>query len=164
MNTHNASESAHSTLFTAKQNKITATGLLKGTSGGIVAATAGTDYAAANHTHTAANITGLATVATSGKYSDLTEKPTIPTLYGYTVSLTAAGWDATEKTQTVTAAHVTADNLVQVSPAEASFEAWQSAQIRCTAQAAGTLTFICGGDVPTEAVIYNVVAIEGVTA
>lgn len=40
----------------------------------------------------------------------------------------------------------------------------QDAQIRCTAQAAGTLTFVCGGDVPTEAVTYNVVVIEGVTA
>lgn len=164
VNTHNTSSSAHSTLFAGKQDKITATGLLKGTSSGVTAATAGTDYAAANHTHAAADITGLATVATSGAYGDLTGKPTIPTLYAYTVSLTAAGWDATEKMQTVTATHVTADNLVQVSPAEASFEAWQTAEIRCTAQAAGTLTFICSGDVPTEAVTYNVVVVEGVTA
>lgn len=161
VSTHNTSSSAHSTLFSAKQNKITATGLLKGTSGGVVAATAGTDYAAASHTHVAANVTGLATVATSGKYSDLTEKPTIPTIYAYTVSLTAAGWS--DKSQTVTAAHVTANNLVQVSPAESSFEAWQTAQIRCTAQSAGTLTFVCGGDAPTDAVTYNVVVTDGVT-
>ena len=161
VSTHNTSSSAHSTLFSAKQNKITATGLLKGTSSGVVAATAGTDYAAASHTHVAANVTGLATVATSGKYSDLTEKPTIPTIYAYTVSLTAAGWS--DKSQTVTAAHVTANNLVQVSPAESSFEAWQTAQIRCTAQGAGTLTFVCGGDAPTDAVTYNVVVTEGVT-
>lgn len=161
VSTHNTSSSAHSTLFSAKQNKITATGLLKGTSSGVVAATAGTDYAAASHTHVAANVTGLATVATSGKYSDLTEKPTIPTIYAYTVSLTAAGWS--DKSQTVTAAHVTANNLVQVSPAESSFEAWQTAQIRCTAQGAGTLTFVCGGDAPTDAVTYNVVVTDGVT-
>ena len=160
--THNTSSSAHSTLFSAKQNKITATGLLKGTSSGVVAATAGTDYAAASHTHAAANVTGLATVATSGKYGDLTEKPTIPTIYAYTVSLTAAGWS--DKSQTVTAAHVTANNLVQVSPAESSFEAWQTAQIRCTAQGAGTLTFVCGGDAPTDAITYNVVVTDGVTA
>lgn len=162
VSTHNTSSSAHSTLFSAKQNKITATGLLKGTSSGVVAATAGTDYAAASHTHAAANVTGLATVATSGKYSDLTGKPTIPTIYAYTVSLTAAGWS--DKSQTVTAAHVTANNLVQVSPAESSFEAWQTAQIRCTAQGAGTLTFVCGGDAPTDAVTYNVVVTDGVTA
>ena len=161
VSTHNTSSSAHSTLFSAKQNKITATGLLKGTSSGVVAATAGTDYAAASHTHVAANVTGLATVATSGKYSDLTEKPTIPTIYAYTVSLTAAGWS--DKSQTVTAAHVTANNLVQVSTAESSFEAWQTAQIRCTAQGAGTLTFVCGGDAPTDAVTYNVVVTDGVT-
>lgn len=164
VSTHNTSSSAHSTLFSAKQDKITVTGLLKGTSSGITAATAGTDFAAASHTHTAGNITGLATVATSGVYNDLSGKPAIPTIYAYTVSLTAAGWDASAKTQTITAAHVTADNLVQVSPAEASFETWQDAQIRCSAQAAGTLTFVCGGDVPTEAVTYNVVVIEGVTA
>ena len=162
VSTHNTSSSAHSTLFSGKQDKITATGLLKGTSSGVVAATAGTDYAAASHTHVAANVTGLATVATSGKYSDLTEKPTIPTIYAYTVSLTAAGWS--DKSQTVTAAHVTANNLVQVSPAESSFEAWQTAQIRCTAQGAGTLTFVCGGDAPTDAVTYNVVVTDGVTA
>ena len=161
VSTHNTSSSAHSTLFSAKQNKITATGLLKETSSGVVAATAGTDYAAASHTHVAANVTGLATVATSGKYGDLTEKPTIPTIYAYTVSLTAAGWS--DKSQTVTAAHVTANNLVQVSPAESSFEAWQTAQIRCTAQGAGTLTFVCGGDAPTDAVTYNVVVTDGVT-
>lgn len=35
-------------------------------------------YAAASHTHTASSVSGLATVATSGSYSDLTNKPTIP--------------------------------------------------------------------------------------
>lgn len=35
-------------------------------------------YAAASHTHTAGQVSGLATVATSGSYADLTNKPTIP--------------------------------------------------------------------------------------
>jgi hypothetical protein len=35
-------------------------------------------YAAASHTHTAEQVSGLATVATSGSYADLTNKPTIP--------------------------------------------------------------------------------------
>jgi hypothetical protein len=35
-------------------------------------------YAAASHTHTAGQVSGLATVATSGSYTDLTNKPTIP--------------------------------------------------------------------------------------
>jgi hypothetical protein len=34
-------------------------------------------YAAASHTHTAGQVSGLATVATSGSYADLTNKPTI---------------------------------------------------------------------------------------
>ena len=64
------------------QEKITASGILKGNgSGGISAAQAGVDYQAAI---TAANkllaslIDGLAAVATSGAYSDLSGKPTIP--------------------------------------------------------------------------------------
>lgn len=35
-------------------------------------------YAAASHTHTAGQVSGLAAVATSGSYTDLTNKPTIP--------------------------------------------------------------------------------------
>jgi hypothetical protein len=35
-------------------------------------------YAASSHTHTASQVSGLATVATSGSYSDLSDKPTIP--------------------------------------------------------------------------------------
>jgi hypothetical protein len=35
-------------------------------------------YAAASHTHTAAQVSGLAAVATTGSYVDLTNKPTIP--------------------------------------------------------------------------------------
>lgn len=118
---------------------------------------------ASKPTYTAAEV-GAAPTAHTHAYSDLTGKPTIPAIYAYTVTLTAAGWDSTALTQTVAAAHVTADNLVQVSPAEASFEVWQAAQIRCSAQAAENLTFICGGDVPTEAVTYNVIVMDGVTA
>ena len=39
-----------------------------------------TSFAASSHNHAASTITGLATVATSGSYNDLTNKPTIPTL------------------------------------------------------------------------------------
>jgi hypothetical protein len=35
-------------------------------------------YAAASHTHTASQVSDLSTVATSGSYSDLSNKPTIP--------------------------------------------------------------------------------------
>ena len=98
--------------------------------------------------------------ATSGD-ALIKNKPTLVNMYMVTVSLPASGWDATEKTQTVSVSRVTASNLVYLSPAEASFEAWQGAQIRCTAQGAGTLTFACSGDVPTEAVTYNAAVVEG---
>ena len=39
--------------------------------------------AASSHTHTASQVSGLATVATSGSYNDLSDKPTIPSLSGY---------------------------------------------------------------------------------
>lgn len=37
--------------------------------------------AASSHTHTASQVSGLSTVATSGSYNDLTNKPTIPSAY-----------------------------------------------------------------------------------
>ena len=37
--------------------------------------------AASSHTHTASQVSGLATVATSGSYNDLANKPTIPSAY-----------------------------------------------------------------------------------
>lgn len=36
--------------------------------------------ASSSHTHAAGDISGLSTVATSGSYADLSNKPTIPTL------------------------------------------------------------------------------------
>lgn len=53
-------------------------------SSGVISATySSVGAAAASHTHTASQVTGLATVATSGNYNDLTNKPTIPSLSGY---------------------------------------------------------------------------------
>lgn len=58
-----------------------------------------------------------------------------------TVSLPKANWAS--KTQTVSASGVTASNAVIVTPAPASFSAYSEAAVCCTAQASGTLTFIC---------------------
>lgn len=52
-------------------------------SGAISATYLSVGAAAASHTHTASQVTGLATVATSGSYDDLTNKPSIPSLSGY---------------------------------------------------------------------------------
>lgn len=75
-------------------------------------------------------------------------------------SLTTAGWDSTNKTQTINVTGVTADNTVLVAPDPSSQEAWGKAQVVCTAQAAGKLTFTCK-NVPTAAVTANIVILGG---
>lgn len=45
-----------------------------------------TGYAASTHNHSADNVSGLADVATSGDYEDLTNKPTIPAAYTHPTS------------------------------------------------------------------------------
>lgn len=47
--------------------------------------------ASSSHTHTASQVSGLATVATSGNYNDLSNKPTIPSLSGYATQTWANG-------------------------------------------------------------------------
>lgn len=105
-----------------------------------------------------AGFDGLATVANTGVYSDLTGKPVAGTDYAVpsktsTVTLTVAGWSS--NTQTVNVAGVTASNLVLVNYAPASRAAWIDADIYCSAQGAGTLTFTCDST-PTEAITANV--------
>ena len=99
----------------------TTTTILKGNgSGGLVAATAGTDYAT----------------------------PTI----ARKVTLTAAGWNANTKQQTVSVTGVLADatkQAIHVTPVDLSYEsAWNKCGVLCVAQAANSLTFQCS-DKPT---------------
>lgn len=72
---------------------------------------------------------------------------------GVTATLTAAGWDADAKTQTVSVAGVTATAngslRIAQSATDEQFTAWGSAQPRVIAQAAGTLTVKAAGTVPT---------------
>ena len=82
----------------------------------------------------------------AGKQADLTP---------VTVTLTVAGWSSNQ--QTVSATNVTADNIVWVSPAPASFDAYAEAGIRAIAQGAGTITFQCT-TVPTAEITVEVVA------
>ena len=76
-------------------------------------------------------------------------------LNAVTVTLTVEGWSG--NAQTVSASNVTADNIVWVSPAPTSFDAYGKAGIRATAQENGTITFTCT-KVPTEAISVEVVA------
>lgn len=71
-----------------------------------------------------------------------------------TATLAAAGWSG--NTQTVSVGGVTASNTVIVAPDPAIFSTYTESGIRCTAQASGTLTFVCE-DVPAETLTVNVV-------
>lgn len=70
-----------------------------------------------------------------------------------TVTLSASGWS--ENAQTVSVADVAADSVVVVSPAPASRKAYMEADVYCSAQGNGTLTFVCEG-VPSAALTVNV--------
>lgn len=72
-----------------------------------------------------------------------------------TASLTVSGW-GTGLTQTVSVSDVTASNTVIVSPDAASHTAYTEANVRCTAQESGKLTFTCD-EKPTAALTVNVV-------
>ena len=76
-----------------------------------------------------------------------------------TVTLTVAGWGS-NNTQTVNVTGVTATNAVIVTYAPASKSAYTSADIYCSAQGAGTLTFTCTTK-PTVAVNVNVMIFVG---
>ena len=68
-------------------------------------------------------------------------------------TLTAAGWDADAKTQTVSVAGVTATAngslRIAQSATDDQFTAWGAAQPRVTAQADGSITVKLAGTVPT---------------
>lgn len=73
------------------------------------------------------------------------------------VTIPAAGWQ--NNSQAVTVSGVTADSAVVVSPAPESFEAYNEAECRATAQGAGTITFSCGST-PSGALTVNVMIIN----
>ena len=72
---------------------------------------------------------------------------------GVTVTLSASGWDADAKTQTVSVAGVTAaangSLRIAQSATDEQFAAWGAAQPRVTAQADGSITVKLAGTVPT---------------
>ena len=74
---------------------------------------------------------------------------------GVSATLTASGWDADAKTQTVSVAGVTADANLIITAAPDGYMAYAEAGVRCTAQGAGTLTFACE-TVPSDDLTANV--------
>lgn len=69
-------------------------------------------------------------------------------------TLTANGWSNNQ--QTVAVPGVTASNAVIVSPAPASYTTYADSGIYCSAQGAGTLTFVCTST-PQAAVTVNII-------
>lgn len=80
----------------------------------------------------------LATVATTGSYNDLIDKPT---KISTTAILAAANWS--DNSQTITVNGATSTNDIIVSPSAASEEAYTNAGVKGTAQGTNSLTFSC---------------------
>lgn len=95
--------------------------------------------------------------ASSGKtvQAELDEKQ--KTIKAVSITLKAAGWS--NNTQTVSVTDIAADSAVVVSPEPESFEAYNEAECRATAQGAGTITFSCGST-PSGALTVNVMIIN----
>ena len=76
------------------------------------------------------------------------------------VTLAAASWDSTAKTQTVTVTGVLADEakqLITPVPAMASQSAYYDASIKCTGQAANSLTFTADTIPTADLTVYVVI-------
>lgn len=73
------------------------------------------------------------------------------------VTLTTAGWSNNEQTASVNG--VTVDNTVIVGPSPTSQDVWAKAGVKCTAQAANSLTFTCKS-VPTVDLTGYVIALN----
>lgn len=98
--------------------------------------------------------TGQALVKKSGTNFDM-QWATIPGFsQGKTGTLTAAGWS--NGSQTITVSGVTASGNILVAPSPASQDAYTAAGVKCTAQAANSLTFTCDST-PTADLAVSVV-------
>lgn len=124
INAHNESETAHNDIRTGKQDKITASGLLKGDgAGGVTNAVAGTDYQTPLTTEGAQTL-GIDSTPTSGSRNLITSGAVYTSLQNKadttkktTVTLTT-NWtgDASPYTQAVTISGTTANSKVDLQP------------------------------------------------
>jgi hypothetical protein len=73
------------------------------------------------------------------------------------ITLTTAWWSS--NTQTVSATGVTASNIVIVSPNPSDYSDYTDAEIYCSAQGSGTLTFTCG-TTPSSNIDVNVLILS----
>ena len=133
--------------------------------------------AALNHTHGSMGSDGTLTSAAAGADAGTGIQPVfagtdnklgvvtieqaqsalkIPKITAVSAALPVAGWSG--KTQTVSVAGVTASAVVQTTYDPACRAAWIDADVYCSAQGAGTLTFACD-TVPTAELTANIVII-----
>lgn len=97
----------------------------------------------------------LATVAKTGSYSDLTDKPSIPQASSsITATLIASNWSGSGPyTYNLTTSGVTTSSNGQIglspSATDAQYEAAALANIRITAQSANSITLTATGTKPT---------------
>ena len=77
---------------------------------------------------------------------------------GVTATLSASGWDADAKTQTVSVAGVTATANLIITPAPDSYLAYCAGMVRCTSQNTGTLVFTAE-ETPTDDLTVNVLIV-----
>lgn len=75
-----------------------------------------------------------------------------------TIDIAVSAWNSASKTAEVSVSVVTADNAVDVAPAEVSYDDYVNAGIRATAQSNGKLTFMCK-TIPTKTISVNIKAI-----
>lgn len=107
-------------------------------------------------TETTTNITGLLK-GTGSAIAQAVAGTDYPKITATTATLIVDNWN--EKTQTVNVAGVTATNHILALAAPASHTVWQDANVYCSAQGAGTLTFTCE-DTPTETITANILIVE----
>lgn len=101
----------------------------------------------------------LATVATSGSYNDLLNKPTIPSLSdaikSYQVTIATTDWSGNTCTKNVTGVTSTSDVFVAPAPTLANIKAYSEANVFCSAVGSGTVTFTCETR-PTASLTVNI--------
>lgn len=163
INAHNESATAHNDIRTGKQDKITASGLLKGDgAGGVTNAVAGTDYQTPLTTEGAQTL-GIDSTPTSGSRNLITSGAVYTSLQNkadksvaFTVSLTAAGW--VDNAQTISNANfLSAGYAYTVAPASGSFADYADAMVYADdVTTDGQMVFHCDS-APTADLTVNIV-------
>ena len=100
-----------------------------------------------------ADSSSLSTVATSGSYTDLSNKPTIPTVSNYTATLSSSSWTESSGTyiQTVSVPGILSTDtpIIDVSnPTQAMLDSW--AYVSKIETSNDSITATCFSNQPTE--------------